>query len=357
MKKIIILTLFVVITTSLFSQKIELKAKVDERCELLSTVFRLAEANEYMFNMFPAFLDSVDKYFEPYKNHKVIEYCKIYREKYGIYYHDPMELAIHLQIIGEKISLIPNVKENSLDSCWNRDSLPRFIELLNDFYTTTKFHDFFQMQTIREKVETVANKYFEKIDMEWFRNFFGEVPEGSFNLVISLSNAPNNYGIKVVYLNNKEDLYAITICASDSLNNPIFKDSWALELIIHEFCHSFCNHLIDENYSEMKEKADDFFALREEILRNDAYTNSLVMLYEILVRACVIKYFYDNYPINTKDYLSTEVNNGFIWIEELYNSFGKYEENRDEYPTLRSFMPEIINVLNKSNPEEINKKQ
>ena len=357
MKKIIILTLFVIISTSLFSQKIELKAKVDERCELLSTVFRLAEANEYMFNMFPAFLDSVDKYFEPYKNHKVIEYCKIYREKYGIYYHDPMELAIHLQIIGEKISLIPNVKENSLDSCWNRDSLPRFIELLNDFYTTTKFHDFFQMQTIREKVETVANKYFEKIDMEWFRNFFGEVPEGSFNLVISLSNAPYSYGQKVVYLNNKEDLYSIIICGRDSLNNPIFEDRWALELIIHEFCHSFCNHLIDENYSEMEEKADELFALKEKILREQAYANSQTMLYEILVRASVIKYFADHFPINIEEYFLIEVNNGFIWIEELYNSFGKYEENREKYPTLRSYMPEIILVLNKLNSNEMDKKQ
>jgi len=347
MKKLIALVVFSVTSLSLFSQKIELKAKVDERCELLSTIFRLAEAKEYTYNMFPAFVDSVSKYFEPYKNHKVIKYCKMYRENYGVSYNAPMDLAAHLQIVGGEISLIPNVKKNSLESRWNRDSLPRFLELLNDFYTTTKFYDFFQIQTIKEKVEIAANEYFEKINMEWFRNFFGEVPEGNFNLVISLSNAPNCYAAKVEYLDNKEDLYSIIICGRDSLNNPVFEDRWALELIIHEFCHSFCNHLIDENYSEMKEKADEFFAFKEDGLRQQAYGSSLIMLYEILVRACVIKYFADHLSINIEEYFSIEINNGFIWIEELYDSFGRYEENREKYPTLRSFMPEIVKVLNK----------
>ena len=205
MKKIAFLTLLLVVSSFVFAQKIELKVKVDERCELLSTVFRLAGAEEYQTHEIPIYVDSLDNYFEPYKNHEILEYSRTYRENYGIGYDAPMSLAVHLQIIDGKISLIPNVKENSLDSRWNKDYLPRFVELLNDFYTTTKFHDFFVRQSdFVEKVEQTATEYFKKVDMEWYEKFFGEVPEGNFNLIISLSNGNNNYGPKVEYLDEKK---------------------------------------------------------------------------------------------------------------------------------------------------------
>ena len=357
MKKVAFLTVLLVVSSFIFAQKIELKAKVDERCELISIVFRLAEAEEYMPNEFPIFVDSVIKYFEPYKDHEVVKNAQMYREKYEVGYDAPMSLATHLQIIDGKISLIPNVKENSLESRWNRAELPRFIELLNDFYTVTKFHDFFQRQAIKEKVEAVATEYFKEINMEWYKNFYGEVPEGNFNLVISLSNGDNNYGSTVEYNDNKEDLYSIIICGIDSLNNPIFEDHWAIELLIHEFCHSFCNPLILENYPKMKKKADILFKQNKEILQEQAYGNSQIMLCEILVRASVIKYFADHFSIDTKKYFSREIGSGFIWIEDLYNSLEKYEQNRKTYPTLRSFMPEIVETQNKFNPKKVEKER
>jgi predicted transposase YbfD/YdcC len=358
MKKVAFLTVFIVVSSFAFAQKIELQAKVDERCELLSTVFRLTGAEEYVTHEISFYVDSLDKYFEPYKTHEILEYTKMYRENFGVGYDAPMSLAVHLQIIDGKISLISNVKETSLESRWDRDYLPRFIELLNDFYTTTKFHDFFVSQSdFVEKVEQTETEYFQKVDMEWYQKFFGEVPEGNFNLIISLSNGNNNYGPKVEYLDGKEELYSITICAIDSLNNPYFSDRWALNLIIHEFCHSFCNPLIFDNYDKMKKKADEFYKIKEDLLNRQAYGNSQTMLYEILVRACVIKYMADHYPTNPEKYFSNEKSNGFIWIEELYNSLLQYEKERDKYPTLKSYMPEIVKVQNKLNPKKMLKEQ
>ena len=358
MKKVSFLAVFLVVSSFVFAQKIELKAKVDERCELLSTVFRLIGAKEYVTQDIPIYVDSLDKYFESYKNHEIIEYTKTFRENFGVGYNAPMGLAVHLQIIDGKISLIPNVKENSLDSRWNKDYLPRFIELLNNFYTTTMFRDFLVSQSdFVEKVEQTATEYFSRINMEWYKNFYGEVPEGNFNLVISLSNGPNNYGPKVEYIDGKEELYSITTCAIDSLNNPYFSDHWALDLIIHEFCHSFCNHLIFENFEKMKKKADEFYKIKQNVFNRQAYGSSQTMLCEILVRASVIKYMADHYPANLEKYFSKEKSRGFIWIEELYNSLLNYEQNRDKYPTLKSYMPEIVKVLNTLNPKKMVKEQ
>ena len=358
MKKITSLIILLLVSSFVFAQKIELNAKVDERCELLSTVFRLTGTEEYVTHEIPIYVDSLDKYFEPYKNHEAIKYCTMYRENYGVGYDAPMNLAVHLQIIDGKISLIPNIKENSLDGRWNRDYLPRFIELLNDFYTTTKFHEFFvQQSNFVEKVEQTATEYFQKIDMEWFKKFFGEVPEGNFNLIISLSNGKHNYGPKVEYLDGKEELYSITMCAIDSLNNPFFSDGWSLNLIIHEFCHSFCNHLILDNFDKMKKKADEFYKIKQDVFRRQAYGNSKTMLFEILVRASVIKYMTDNNQTNPERYFSNEKSNGFVWIQELYNSLLNYELNRVQYPTLKSYMPEIVKVQNQLNPKKMVKEQ
>jgi len=358
MKRVVFFAVFLAVSSFVFAQKIELKAKVDERCELLSTVFRLAGAEEYVTHDIPIYVDSLDKYFESYKNHEIVEYTKTFRENFGVGYDAPMSLAVHLQIVDGKISLIPNVKEKSLESRWNRDNLPRYIELLNDFYTTTKFRDFFVSQSeFVEKVEQTATEYFSKIDMEWYKKFYGEVPEGNFNLIISLSNGDNNYGPKVTYLDGKEDLYSVTMFAIDSLNNPFFNDRWSLPLIIHEFCHSFCNHLIFENYDKMKKKANEFYKINKNLFDRQAYGDPRIVLCEFLVRASVIKYMADNYPTNLERYFSNEKSNGFIGIEELYNSLLHYEQNRDKYPTLKSYMPEIVKVFNALNPKKMLKEQ
>lgn len=145
MKKVALLIASIVVSSFIFAQKIELKLKVDERCELLSTIFRLAGAKEYVTHEIPFYVDNLDKYFEPYKNHEIIDYCKTYRENYGVGYDAPMSLAVHLQIIDGKISLIPNVKENSLSNRWNRDSLPRLIELKMIFMLHQSFTIFLKV--------------------------------------------------------------------------------------------------------------------------------------------------------------------------------------------------------------------
>lgn len=358
MKKTIILALLFAVSSSCFSQKIELNAKVDERCELLSLVFRLADAHEYVTHLIPVYVDGLEKYFEPYKNHEIIDYTKSIREKFKVGYDAPMNLAIHLQIVDNKISLIPNVKTSSLEDRWDIESLPHYIELLNDFYTTTKFHDFFESHSaFIEKAELTATEYFQNVDMEWYAKFFGEVPKGNFNLIISLSNGGNNYGPKVEYLDGGEDIYAIIGCGIDSLNNPFFNDAWALELVVHEFCHSFCNNLIDEYYDQMKMKADEFYEIKQDLLRKQAYSSSKIMLYEILVRASVIKYMADHYSIPLQRSFSNEKTRGFIWIEELYNALLDYEQHRDKYPTLRSYMPEIVKLQDQLNPQKMVEEQ
>ena len=107
----------------------------------------------------------------------------------------------------------------------------------------------------------------------------------------------------------------------------------------------------------MKKKADELYKIKQDVFNRQAYGSSRIMLCEILVRASVIKYMADHYPTNLEKYFSNEKIKGFIWIEELYNSLLHYEKNRAQYPTLKSYMPEIVKVQNNLNLKKMVKEQ
>jgi len=332
---------------------------VDERTELLSVVFRLAEAEEYSENDFPVYIDKVNEYFASYKDHKIVRFSQRMREKYGVSYDAVMSMAVHLKIENGKIALIDNIVPQKIDARWQKDSIPRFLELLNDFYKETNFRNFFEQQKeIREIAEQNFKHIIDKIDFKWFEQFFGEVPNENFNIIISLSNS-GHYGASVEFPNKKREVFSIiSIDETDSLGMPIF-DDWIVGTIIHEFCHSFCNRLIDKYYNQLQKKAAEFFKLQRGQMEFFAYGLPKIMLYETLVRACVIKYG-ENHGENDKKLIQQirrQRNMGFMWIENLFLELKKYENNRDKYPTLDSFMPEIVKLHNSLNPKKMLKEQ
>jgi hypothetical protein len=49
---------------------------VDPRVELFSVLFRLAGAPEYQQGRVPAYAQTVDAWFAPYRNHDVVQYAR-----------------------------------------------------------------------------------------------------------------------------------------------------------------------------------------------------------------------------------------------------------------------------------------
>jgi len=359
MNKVLFFLFSILYVFGVDAQNIKISAKVDERTELLSIVFRLAEAEEYSGNGFPVYIDKVNEYFTNYKGHKIVSFSQEMRNKYGVAYDAVMNMAVHLKVENGKISLIEDIVSQKIDDRWRADSISRFLELLNDFYKETNFHNFFEQQKeIREVAEQNFQNITEKVDFEWFEKFFGEQPNENFNLIISLSNS-GHYGVSVEFPNKKREVFSIiSIDETDSLGMPIFED-WTVETIIHEFCHSFCNTLIDKNFNSLQRKGEKFFKLQRMQMKYMAYGSAKIMLYETLVRACVIKYG-ESHGKNEKNIMQQirlQRNAGFMWIENLFLELKKYDNNRDKYPTLNSFMPEIVKLQNSLNPKKMLKEQ
>jgi hypothetical protein len=347
MKRITMTFLFSMAVLFIVAQN-TVQPRVDERTELLSIVFRLAGSKEYNYNNIPSYAKEIDEYFSPFKEHVAIKFAQKVRNENGVSYDAVMSLAVILEI-SDSVRLNPDITLKTLDNRWTLENVKAFTLFLNQFYADTKFSDFYKKhRSLYKKAEDKFSTILNKVDFSWFEKFYGEKQKGNFNLVLSIPNGPGNYGPKVIFNNGKEDLYAIIgCCVADSTGQPSYPES-TRSIVIHEYNHSFCNPLMEANYPAMQSKSDDIFKLVKEKMSKQAYGTSKTMNYEILVRACVIKYFQrrkenDEY---VKSMIINEKDKGFLWIEQLVDQLSIYEKNRDKYPTMKDFMPEIVKLQN-----------
>jgi hypothetical protein len=223
---------------------------------------------------------------------------------------------------------------------------------LNDFYKKTKFHNFFiKNENIRKIAEeNFAKEVIDNIDFDWFKRFFKTLPEKKFQIIVHL-NGWNCYGPKVIYKDGTEEFYAIISSYKVDENGfPTFDNRFG-NTLIHEISHSFFDSYIAEYIDELLPQATVFYQLNSDELRQLYCGRPYSYLGEILVRAAVFQYakdhnYYDEYE------LKAEVNNGFLWLPQLLEAFGKYEMDTT-YKTFNDFMPEIVKLQNSLNPQQL----
>jgi len=294
--------------------------------------------------------NDIESYFGKFKNHDAVKVAKEYRNN-GIGYDAVMTLAINLTIKNDGVYLNDEIY-NNIDSRWNKKRLDIFVEKLNSFYRETKFHDFYlSHQDIYSQAVTAMNNILHNsMNFSWFGEFFGVTKSNeNFNVIVSLVNAKHNYGPKIIHADSTESVYAIIGCPpkTDSEGNPQFSVHGTVSLIVHEFSHSFCNHLIDDNYDKFEQAGEIIHPIIVETMRRQAYPQWSTILSEALVRASTINYFQKNADRKLlNEMLKNEESKGFFWMEQMVKKLNAYDRERSKYPTLESFMPEIVNLYN-----------
>lgn len=355
----IILLLF--LTFNSYGQKSEILAepKVDERVELLSIIFRLADSREYSSNRFPKYVENIEKHFKPYKNHELIKYVKKKLRKKGIGYDAVMHMAISLTDKYPFQAIVPFTKEIP-EERWGKKKANKFLHLLNKFYLDANCEKFFEdNQPLYKTASGNFKKVYDELDVNWYQEFYGQKPKGEFRIVNGLGNGGGNYGPSIS-INGKEFIYAIMGTWSvDSLSIPQYKVDDYFPTLLHEFNHSFVNHVVEKYHTELSKSGQLIFGVLKDKMESQAYGSWQTMYAEAVVRAGVIKYLKDhNYPnefIETE--LNDEINRGFLWTDKLVQELERYGQNREVFPTLESFMPELVKFFDKiaDNMTEIEK--
>lgn len=325
--------------------------QVDQRVELMSIVFRLADAQEYTANRFPQYVEKIEAHFAPYKDHQLIKYVNKKVRKRGVGYDAVMAMAISVTPPPNMDALQP-FSATFPEARWGKKRAVKFLALLNKFYQDSQADQFFKENEVLYTLASQRfNQNYEELDLEWYTAFYGAPPKSTFKIVNGLGNGGGNYGPKLTLANGQELVYAIMGTWNiDSLGQPQYPLNDYFPTLLHEFNHSFVNHVVEEFHDELRGSGPSIYKPVAERMRSQAYGKWETMLAESIVRASVIKYLQDHQynPAYIKEELNTQINRGFIWTPELVKELDRYDQQRDQFPNLRSFMPEIVKFFERT---------
>lgn len=334
----------------------------DECVDLTATIWRLSGSREYNMCMVPQFAHNVDSVFAQFKEHQAVKLARQYRE-FGISYDAVVSYGLHLTVDNNgNIAFDDNLLEGSDGSFdrWSDQQKKEFLEPLNDFYHKTRFHDWFlQQQPLYAQVEKTFNDINQNVDYDWFNKYFGSKNDSQFGIVLSLLVGPQNYGCSYQAKDSSIVLSPIIgNCQVDDKGNFAFDANLVLPIVIHEFCHHFCNRLNEQYWSLMDKSAEKVFLEKKEQLKRSAYTSALIMMHETFVRASVIRYMKTHYSqVSETELIKNEESSGFILTQTLCDALKQYEQQRESYATMSDFMPSLAKAVNDFDLKQYKKQQ
>jgi hypothetical protein len=322
-----------------------LQPHVDRRVELLSIVFRLAGNEEYNQDRYKGYVEAIHSHFEPHKDHPAVAFARKVAAENSVGFDAVMSMAVHLSNPPALEPVIPFTAAVP-ESRWGAEKAGEFALLLRQFYRDAGCEAFFNdNQPVYEAAVQNFRQVLGKVDTHWYKTFYGKAPEGAFNVVIGLGNGGGNYGPKVVLPDGHEEIYAIMgTWATDRAGGPVYPEKDVLPIIIHEFNHSFANSLIDHHELQLRAAGEKIFGQVAQKMRPQAYGTWKTMMYEALVRACVIRYMLGQKaaPTEVEAMIAEEEEKGFLRMGDLVRLLDEYEKDRRQYHDLESFMPRLV---------------
>jgi hypothetical protein len=350
---ILVLLMFTIFQDMEFAEtktsKTSLEVKMDPRVELMSLIFHLAGNPEYNQVKVPSYQKAVRDYFEKFKGHPVIRFASKLRRTRGVSFDAVANMAIHVTdpyTLQEKVPFAPRPRD--LDNRWRINEAREFLYLARDFVQQTRFKLFVdKYKKLYDSTVSRLQEIVQKGHLDWFDTFFGQRSRASFTVVPALLNNGHSYGVKVKSSDGNEELYCILgVWMRDNNGFPFFNNS-ILPTVVHEFCHSYANPLVDKYESQLKKAAQTIYPYVAQAMKQQHYLDWKIMMAESLVRACTLRYVLAVIGQEAAEkQISQEINNKFLWIEELSCLLGDYETQRKKYPTLESFFPRIIDFFN-----------
>lgn len=362
MKKIFLLFIFTIFCFP-HNGVAQLRSTANEVFELSSIAFRLAGAEEYMQCPIPSYAKDIDEYFAPYSDHELIKYIKEIREKYFIGYDAVANAAacllVHdkriateqdgIRMHGKEIAINPAfdlARISEIDERWTAEVYGKYVNLLNDFYKQSNFNKFYSAhRKLYSVAASRADELLKNLNTKWFSSFFG-AELGDVRILVSLCNGDCNYAFSLA---NKNNGFGIIIgCRGDVKGLPVYSRLMP-QTIIHELSHAFTNKLINDVWDDIEPAALEIYPHVEERMLEIAIGFPKNVMTEWFTDLCTNMYFRENGAIKSISpalQIAIQQNRGFIWMERSVDFMNGFYENRDLYPTVKEYMPQLVLFIN-----------
>lgn len=352
MKKQTIISLLVLLfSASISANNNNITFGVDERYEFSGIVWKLAGAQGYDKCLVPVYVEAVDDYFKDYMNHPLIEYCKELRAKQSIAHSAVSQGAMFMELVDGRVKIREGYDANDITLAsyrWTPESYVRYLELMDSFYVETKFHEFFESQNY---IYSEAEDFFEQFMMRiisknypWFDSYFG-TEDNTTHINLGIMNGPNNYAV----IGDKDyDICLLFGCCFSykEKNKVAIYHTNTTNIVAHEMIHNLANP-IAEKYTE---EFDSAITRIYPYVKNNLYLNAYdreTLLGEWFTRLLTLMYAKDNgYGDNfVAGLIKQDSTEGFVWQKAAFAYMDKFVENRDKYPLIEDFVPELVTFL------------
>jgi hypothetical protein len=326
-----------------------IKVAVDPRIELLTIVQLLAD-----WEMKGTFITELDY---PYKQEVLAHFSQYAGQSatvmypdmlaYGFAYDAPVQAILNYSNPPELKKLAP-IPQDVLRRSGGEENLEKLIAALRDFATVTEFMTFFDAhQAYYDSITAAVQKVTAGEDYVSQLEDYCGVQQHSYTIILALlQSARHSYGPRVPAPDGSQDVYFIGGPGRIQGGLPYFGDKDNLEDITwHEFGHSFVNPLVDSNATQIMQ----YSALLKPIystMKQQAYGDWKTCATEHILRAVNARMTYRKNGQEAGDrVIQYNRSNAFAYIEALCKKLEEYEKQRDKYPTLKRFFPELIGVF------------
>ena len=319
---------------------------VDPRVELMCIIFRLAGNPEYRESSLPCYDQEVEAHFAPFEHHPAVRSATELREARHVRWAAPISLAVHL---ADAHSLAPRValdpRPPGLDERWRPEETSPFLDAARDFVSETSFADFttshqaLYQGAVRRMQEALA----QWGHFDWFDDFYGDVASGRFHVIVGMLTGQNSYGVSYQAADVSE-VYAVQAVYGASDDGLPVVDHDTVGCIVHELSHAYVTPMIHAHADEFRDAGERLFPPGD--MGDKGYGSWQEMTHETLVRACEMRY-YTRYLGDdaTSRKIAWNTRTGFRLVGPLSELLAEYESNRERYPTLAAFLPEIARLF------------
>lgn len=318
------------------------KFSVDPRIELFHTVEVLSGIPLVNFIELD-YKQKILTTFAKYKAHPLFSYLKR-NNLYGKLFDSidaPFWAMLHLtnELEWREDIDVPEAKNSGIDSLriFMKDFAGKsnYIEFFNsnaDFYRISLETLTYNLPDFNEKQRL----------MDYCSNGKGEHNE--FNVILNFLGW-GNFGPRM-YKRDGMELYAVIAPEKIAIRVPTFDISALYRLLWHEFAHSFANPAL-EKYEARFNEFEWMWAPIKESMKAQAYHSWHAVVKEhlteaIACRMAALKFGEDAAELN---YVRRQYGMRWIYLHPILQALKRYEKQRQRYPTLESFIPEIIKAF------------
>ncbi|MCF8254134.1 MAG: DUF4932 domain-containing protein [Bacteroidia bacterium] len=320
-----------------------LEFQTDKRVETMYIVFLLSDYP--LLTPFPnSYQANALAYFNKYKNHTAVLLAKKLVQRgfvadYAVnwlFQHTNFPEFTNNQTVNFPFSIRP----------MNSDSLELFRKELINFYTETQCEKFFKSQeTFLDKIATDVKDSFTRKDIiQVIENYFGTKKPAKYYVILSPLLHSGGFTIERT---DQNELYALIGPGGAKDSIPVY-DKIYLEqdMVIHEFSHNYSNPIVEQFMAESKKFETDLYPGIKEKIQQEGYATWESFMLELMVRATTIRIVENVYGKEAATELTDyEKSVGFDYVTEIVEELKIYETQRDKYPTLIDFYPNILRRL------------